>query len=77
MWALIFVVLGVLAVVLVFDLNVLLRYGLQLFDDTLVAEGDFLLPVVGAVAGLGAAYAYYRNRHQGFALMWWKAEQPK
>jgi hypothetical protein len=77
MWMLIGVVLGVLVVILVLDLYVLLRFGLPLFDQTIQAEGDFLVPIVGAVAGLGAAYAYYRNRHQGFALMWWAAAPPK
>jgi hypothetical protein len=53
----------VLVVVLALDFVVLIFYGLRLFDATLMAEGDFALPVVGGVAAIGGGYAFFRRNH--------------
>jgi hypothetical protein len=45
------------------DFYVLAKYGLPLFNSTLVAEGDFALPVVAGIVGIGAAYGYFRKQH--------------
>lgn len=56
----------IMAIVLVGDVVIWSCYGgLPTLDAALVAQGTFALPVVAAVAALGAGYGFFRNLYKG------------
>jgi len=66
-WA-VFAFAMVVVLIIAWDVLIWCRYGLSTLNSSLMAQGDFALPVVGGIAALGAGYGFFRTTYKGVPL---------
>lgn len=58
----------VVALIIAWDIRIWCLYGLPTLNASLMAQGEFALPVVAGIAALGAGYGFFRTTYKGVSL---------